>query len=451
MLEVALTIHSPIGSRRFSIAEQPFTIGRSEEADITIQDSGLSEYVCSIHWHDDRIWILEEDSASIKVNGMVVPANGLQLANGDKISLGDYTTIWINIAHSDLKAEGSQSKKKLAISSALIAVAVLITAAITLQNINGIRRNNKPARKAIRQEFNADLTPGRAEESADDSSKANEVGVALDRSDDSAAKIGPSTPNDSLRRKLYLQMNEKEETEFVYSQARNVSRMMSNREYVFTDEVLPFIKKYVDGYARRVGNKSDALWGEDLNSLLGRARRVAPDISRAFNARGVPKVVGLYIPMIESEYRECLTSPVGAKGLFQFMAATASGYGVNPNDRCDVKRMAPAAARYIKDRIAEFGSDPMSVALGIAGYNRSPDSVRRDLSDVINSKNKERSFWTLIANSNKLDRFFQNENIKYVPKFFAAAIVGENPWAFGLQMNPLSSYTGPGPDPSRKD
>ena len=83
----------------------------------------------------------------------------------------------------------------------------------------------------------------------------------------------------------------------------------------------------------------------------------------------------------------------------------------------------------------------MSVALGIAGYNRSPDSVRRDLHDVLNSDNKERSFWTLIANSNKLDRFFQNENIKYVPKFFAAAIVGETPWAFGLQMNSLSTET----------
>ena len=251
----------------------------------------------------------------------------------------------------------------------------------------------------------------------------------------------PQTAATPRERKLYLRMSEDERNEFIFAQARVVSRMMSNREYVFTDEVLPYIKKYVDGYARRVGNNSTAIWGEDLNLLFARARRLAPDIIREFNARGTPKVVGLYIPMIESEYRECLTSPVGAKGLFQFMPATASGYGVDPADRCNVKKMAPAAAKYIKDRIAEFGSDAMSVALGIAGYNRSPDSVRRDLSDVINSKNKERSFWTLIANSDKLDRFFQNENIKYVPKFFAAAIVGENPWAFGLEMNPLSTYT----------
>jgi hypothetical protein len=261
-----------------------------------------------------------------------------------------------------------------------------------------------------------------------------------DRAKDASRQ--PQAPGPPRERKVYLRMSEDERNEFIYAQARVISRMMSSREYVFTEDVLPYIKKYVDGYARRVGNNSTAIWGEDLKTLFARARRLAPDIIREFNARGTPKVVGLYIPMIESEYRECLTSPVGAKGLFQFMPATASGYGVDPADRCDVKKMAPAAAKYIKDRIAEFGSDSMSVALGIAGYNRSPDSVRRDLSDVINSKNKERSFWTLVANSDKLDRFFQNENIKYVPKFFAAAIVGENPWAFGLEMNPLSTYTG---------
>jgi len=449
MVEAALTIHSPGENRRLSIAQQRLVIGRSEEADVRIQDRGLSDYVCSIHCQDDRIWILAECSASsVKVNGRVVPSNGLQLADGDKISLGDYTTIWISIAHPELKTQRDRSKKKIVISGALIALAVLIAATVLVRMINGPRSNNRIFRK---QEPKTDLTPRVAGESAENSAKTIDVSLALNRSEEPGAKTKPTTLNDSVQRKLYLQMNEAEQNEFVYSQSRNVSRMMSNREYVFTDEVLPYIKKYVDGYARRVGNKSDALWGEDLNSLFGRATRLAPDISRAFNARGVPKVVGLYIPMIESEYRECLTSPVGAKGLFQFMAATASGYGVNPNDRCDVKRMAPAAAKYIKDRIAEFGSDPMSVALGIAGYNRSPDSVRRDLSDVINSKNKERSFWTLIANSNKLDRFFQNENIKYVPKFFAAAIVGENPWAFGLQMSPLSSYTGQRSEPFGKD
>ena len=58
---------------------------------------------------------------------------------------------------------------------------------------------------------------------------------------------------------------------------------------------------------------------------------------------------------------------------------------------------------------------------------------------------QNRSFWTLIANKNILQggagKQFNAENIKYVPKFFAAAIVGENPQDFGVTLQPLSSYT----------
>ena len=335
-------------------------------------------------------------------------------------------------------AENIKPPFRLILGVTFIIAALILAAGLARRARKGRGADGNLAAKNVYAKPEADPIannqPKRSDDSRTDSGSAGEV-----KEDFGGSR---ETAKDARARKLYLQMSEDERNEFIYTQARNVSRMMSNREYVFTDDVLPYIKKYVDGYARRVGNNSTAIWGEDLKTLFGRARRLAPDIIREFNARGSPKVVGLYIPMIESEYRECLTSPVGAKGLFQFMPATASGYGVDPADRCDVKKMAPAAAKYIKDRIAEFGSDSMSVALGIAGYNRSPDSVRRDLSDVVNSKNKERSFWTLVANSDKLDRFFQNENIKYVPKFFAAAIVGENPWAFGLEMNPLSTYIG---------
>jgi len=52
-----------------------------------------------------------------------------------------------------------------------------------------------------------------------------------------------------------------------------------------------------------------------------------------------------------------------------------------------------------------------------------------------------RDFWTLIANGEMLSKQFQAENFKYVPKFFAAAIIGENPQDFGLKLQPLSTYS----------
>jgi Transglycosylase SLT domain len=246
--------------------------------------------------------------------------------------------------------------------------------------------------------------------------------------------------------KLYLQMSEDEQYEFIEQRARHVSRMIGSGTYEFSQPSISYIKQYVDDYARRVGNGSKVTWGEDLNNVFGRAQRYAPVIIRAFNGRRIPPAIGLYLVAVETEYTNfAQENEAGAAGLFQFIPGTAEAYGLPANQRTDVDKMSQAAAHYVADRIGEFGTDPMSVALCIAGYNRSPDSVRSDLQSVMNSSNKERSFWTLVTNSNKLDKWFQGENIKYVPKYFAAAVVGETPWAFGLKMKqPLSTCTGPG-------
>jgi hypothetical protein len=250
--------------------------------------------------------------------------------------------------------------------------------------------------------------------------------------------------------KLYLEMSEEEKYEFIERRARHVSRMISNGTYEFSRPSISYIKQYVDAYARRVGNGSKATWGEDLNSVFVRGQRFAPVIIQAFNARRIPPAIGLYLVAIETEYTNFpQENEAGAAGLFQFISSTAESYGVAPSQRTNVEKMSEAAAHYVADRIAEFGTDPMSVALCIAGYNRNPDSVRNDLQNVMNSANKERSFWTLVTNSNKLDKWFQGENIKYVPKYFAAAVVGETPWAFGLNMKqPLSTCIGTGDGPS---
>jgi hypothetical protein len=58
----------------------------------------------------------------------------------------------------------------------------------------------------------------------------------------------------------------------------------------------------------------------------------------------------------------------------------------------------------------------------------------------ITHQNKQCSICALTADRSKLDETFRYENVFYVPRFFAAAIMGENPQAFGLQMQPLSSY-----------
>ncbi len=98
----------------------------------------------------------------------------------------------------------------------------------------------------------------------------------------------------------------------------------------------------------------------------------------------------------------------------------------------------------MKDLIAMFGTGPLSVPLAVASYNEGEGGLSTNLMKALNaarsSDNPERSFWIMVAHEEILSDQFQRENIKYVPHFFGAAIVGENPRVFGVDLLPISSY-----------
>lgn len=241
--------------------------------------------------------------------------------------------------------------------------------------------------------------------------------------------------------KLYQQMTREERTAFIAEQARGIARRMSNTDYEFTPAFTADIGKAVDAYARRIGNDGgDRLWKGDARFVFERGQAYAPALIAAFKKRNVPTLIGLYIPLIESEYVNIQSSnSVGALGMFQFLPQTGARYGLTTQELLDVEKSADAAARYIGQNLARFKTDSMKEALALLAYNRGEGGVERDLAAIINEQNKACSICALTAARNQLDETFQNENVYYVPRFFAAAIIGENPQSFGLQTQPLSS------------
>jgi len=163
--------------------------------------------------------------------------------------------------------------------------------------------------------------------------------------------------------------------------------------------------------------------------------------------------IGLYLAMIESEHCVCLQSTTGPLGMFQFTFATAklhfvpndgivNGASINkPDDRCKPEPAARAAASYMKALTGRYGTGPSSVPLAIGSYNSGEGGLSQNLEKALASGGLPRDFWTLIAKADLLSKQFNSENFKYVPKFFAAAIVGENPQDFGLDLQPLSTYS----------
>ena len=237
--------------------------------------------------------------------------------------------------------------------------------------------------------------------------------------------------------KLYKDMSRAERLAFVGEQARRIAREISGNEYEFTAAFEADIQKEVTRYAERLERPGKT----DLRVVVERGQVRAPLLSSVFRARNVSPLIGLYIPWIESEYVNLDTpSPMGALGIYQFLPQTGERFGLSKEDLLDVAKSADAAARYISASIDIFKNDPMKEALALLAYNRGEQRTTRDLKVLVNDENKRCSICALAADRTKLDETFRSENVFYVPRFFAAAIIGENPQSFGLESQPLSTY-----------
>lgn len=236
---------------------------------------------------------------------------------------------------------------------------------------------------------------------------------------------------------LYKNMSRAERLVFVGEQARRISREMSGTEYEFTPAFEEEILQAVTQYAERIGRPEKV----DLRLVLERGQEQAPLLIAVFRARNVSPILGLYIPWIESEYKNLQPAePNAAVGIFQFLPSTGERFGLTPQDLLDEGKSADAAALYLSKSLETFKNDPMKEALALLAYNRGTQRTAQDLKVLSNDQNQRCSICALTADRSKLDETFRSESVFYVPRFFAAAIIGENPQVFGMQMSALSTH-----------
>lgn len=457
MVEVKLIIYSGAESREFLMTGGELSFGRGDVT-LRLSDEGLSRLHATIYRDGDRVWILDEGSFNgTAVNNARVPGAGLPLKDGDEIAVGNETAIVVRISsvrsgETPVASKSWSGAHSLAaywpVPVGIGAVVIIVVVIIAVGKVRVSESNERIDRDGpIAYQPPTPSTPS-AKQSP--TIEPEPPATTPENSDDSVVP--------KVAGKTYLQMSEAEKRSFIEREAEQVARVIGNRSgEAITPDAIDSIKSFVDSYASRVRRaplKAECYSGNwlkfDLASMLERGRKAAPFVVKAFNEKGLDPQLGLYLAMIESEYCDCLQSNTGPLGMFQFATKTAQGVGLkaffgaspsNPDERCQPEAAAGGAATFMKFLIGRYGTGPLSVPLAIASYNSGEGALSSNLSAAMSSAmQEERSFWTLVANKGKLTDQFQRENVKYVPKFFGAAIVGENPQVFGVALQRLSSY-----------
>ncbi|HWR34743.1 MAG TPA: LysM peptidoglycan-binding domain-containing protein [Clostridia bacterium] len=168
-----------------------------------------------------------------------------------------------------------------------------------------------------------------------------------------------------------------------------------------------------------------------LERALARSGRYREMISRVLSEEGVPQDL-IYLAQAESGFHPLALSHAGARGMWQFMASRATGYGLARNwwvdERQDPEKATRAAARHLRDLYNQFGD----WYLAMAAYNSGPGTVQRAV-----QRTGYADFWELYRRD-----VLPGETRNYVPIIVAVTIMAKNPEQYGLDhITPDSAPT----------
>jgi membrane-bound lytic murein transglycosylase D len=183
----------------------------------------------------------------------------------------------------------------------------------------------------------------------------------------------------------------------------------SDLPLMMTDQVAGYIA-YFQGRGRGVYERAFARSGRYHDMIIA-----------TLKDEGVPQDL-IYLAQAESGFHPLAVSRAGARGIWQFMASRARGYGLSHNmwvdDRQDPVKSTRAAAQHLKDLYAQFGD----WYLAMAAYNSGPGTVQAAV-----KRTGYADFWELYQRN-----VLPKETRNYVPIILAVTIMAKNPAQYGF-------------------
>lgn len=194
------------------------------------------------------------------------------------------------------------------------------------------------------------------------------------------------------------------------------------RNFGFGDQMVPVEDEKVRYKLKKQINRfSKYTYGNKV--IRQRLSRYEETFRRILRENGIPEDF-VYLAVTESNLSNAI-SPVGAKGFWQFMPATARQYGLEVSESVDERyhpeKATYAAARYLRDSYEEF-EDWFLVA---ASYNMGTYGVMRQL-----RKQDVCSYFELDLN---------RETSQYVYKILAYKAIFNQPFRYGTDAEKAGS------------
>jgi membrane-bound lytic murein transglycosylase D len=164
-----------------------------------------------------------------------------------------------------------------------------------------------------------------------------------------------------------------------------------------------------------------------FQGFLDRGAELAPMILDRLEARGMPQDL-LYLAMIESGFQTNATSHAAAVGVWQFISATGTRYGLDidraVDERRDPVRATEAALDYLEDLHDRFGSWYLAAAAYNSGEGRVGRSMRAQFGrERARTEQEYYQIWSRLP----------AETRDYVPLMIAAARITKDPEAYGFR------------------
>jgi membrane-bound lytic murein transglycosylase D len=175
----------------------------------------------------------------------------------------------------------------------------------------------------------------------------------------------------------------------------------------------------------------NAYWHSSTLQNIKNSARFFPVIEEILEQNGIPEDFK-YLAVAESSLTNA-SSPAGAKGIWQFMEASAEAYGLEVNreidERYHLEKSTEAACRFLKDYYSQFGS----WTLAAAAYNMGAPRLKKEM-----EAQRMDSYYDMNLNA---------ETSRYIFRIVAVKEILSSPQKYGFYLEtedlypPLADYS----------